>query len=102
MSTKLTKMDANCARSRSGLSVSSDSMIGARRCWKVQVSPKPKGQKRTTDGVDKLKTPEVRSFGFAKFVDDSPSFLIVAAIVWVPSCAAPGRGIESGGGITSW
>jgi len=37
MSMKLTKTDVNCARSRSGFGVSSDSMIGVRKCWRVQV-----------------------------------------------------------------
>lgn len=35
---KFTKMDVNCARSRKGFGVSSDLMMGVRKCCKVQVS----------------------------------------------------------------
>ena len=95
-------MDVNCARSRSGLGVSSDSMMGVRKCWKIQVSSKLRNQKHTTHGVDKLKTPEIRSFSFVKFVDDPPSFLVIVVVMWASSSAVPCRGVESGGGSTSW
>ena len=55
-----------------------------------------------THGVDELKAREVRSLSFVKFVDESSSLLIVAVVMWAPSCATPGRGVESGGGRTSW
>jgi hypothetical protein len=43
---------------------------------------KPEGTKGVgTHGVDKLKTPEVRSFSFVKFVGNSPSFLITAVVM---------------------
>ena len=98
MSIKLTKMDVNCARSRSGLDVSSDSIMGVRKCWRVRVNSGRENQKHTTHGVNEVKAPEVRSFGFIKFVDNSSSFFAVAIGKLAPSCATPSRGVESGGG----
>ena len=62
------------------MGISGDSAMGARKCWKIQVSSKLKEKKRTAHGWDRLKAAKVKPFGF---IDDSPSFLAVAAVMCV-------------------
>ena len=63
---KLTKMDVTSARSRSGLGVAKDAMRGARKCWRMRVSPGRRDKEMENARSKSARDPQSKMFLFRK------------------------------------